>query len=238
MSQAARPVFSVVIPVHNEAAYLPEALPLLYRELADVPATVTVLLAENGSTDGTADLANRLAAHYPGLGVLKLPAPDYGGAMRDGFLATDGDWAVSFDIDYFSGRFLHQVLLVGGEADVVLASKRAPGSDDRRSAFRRLATWGFNLVLRLLLNSGVSDTHGIKAVRRRVVEAVAPDVVSTQDLFDTELVIRAERAGFRILEVPVVVEEQRQARSSLWKRIPRTLRGVWRIRRTLRAERS
>lgn len=232
------PVFSVVIPIHNEAAYLAEALPLLYRELREVPAAVTVLLAENGSTDGTADLAKRLGSHYDGLSVLELPTPDYGAAMREGFLATRGDWAVNFDIDYFSGRFLHQVLLVGDEADLVLASKRAPGSEDRRSAFRRVATWGFNLVLKVLLRSSVSDTHGMKAVRRGVVEVVAPEVVSTQDLFDTELVVRAERAGFRIVEVPVVVEEQRAARSSLLKRIPRTLRGVWRIRRTLRSEDS
>jgi glycosyltransferase involved in cell wall biosynthesis len=232
--RAARPTFSVVIPVHNEAGYLPRALPELYAELAEVPATVTVLLAENGSTDATVDTAKRLARDYPGLSLLELPEPDYGAAMRAGFLATDGEWAVNFDIDYFSGRFLRQVLDIGDGADVVVASKRAPGSDDRRSRFRRVATWGFNVMLRVLLDSRVSDTHGMKAVRRPVVDDVAAGVVSTQDLFDTELVIRAERAGYRIAEVPVTVEERRDARSSLWKRIPRTLRGVWRIRRGLR----
>jgi len=80
----------------------------------------------------------------------------------------------------------------------------------------------------------VSDTHGMKALRRAVVDEIAPRVVSRQDLFDTELVIRAERAGYRITEVPVIVDEQRQARSSLLRRVPRTLRGVWRIRRSLR----
>ncbi|MFQ5555433.1 MAG: glycosyltransferase family 2 protein, partial [Acidimicrobiia bacterium] len=111
-----------------------------------------------------------------------------------------------------------------------------PGSDDRRSRLRRTATWGFNLLLRTVLGSGVSDTHGIKALRRTVVDEVAPTVVSRQDLFDTELVIRAERAGYRIREVPVVVEEQRDARSSLLRRVPRTVRGLLRIRRTLRSE--
>jgi glycosyltransferase involved in cell wall biosynthesis len=232
-TNSTHPTFSVVIPVHNESDYLPQALPELYAELAKVPVPVTVLLAENGSSDGTAETAKRLANDFPGLALLELPRPDYGAAMRAGFLATEGDWAVNFDIDYFSGRFLRQVLEIGDGADVVVASKRAPGSDDRRSGFRRLATWGFNLVLRVLLGSRVSDTHGMKAVRRHVVDDVAADVVSTQDLFDTELVIRAERAGYRIAEVPVTVEERRDARSSLWRRIPRTLRGVWRIRRAL-----
>jgi len=227
---------SIVIPIHNEEAYVADAVADLYQQLEDVPCATTVLLAENGSTDATRRTAGELKAVHPGLDVLELPDPDYGGAMRDGFLATAGDWVVNFDIDYYSADFLRSVVAVGEDADVILASKRAPGSDDRRSRFRRTATWGFNLLLRSLLGSGVTDTHGIKALRRRVVDEIAPVVVSRQDLFDTELVIRAERAGFRILEVPVVVEEQRAARSSLIKRIPRTVRGVWRIRRTLRAE--
>jgi hypothetical protein len=101
---------------------------------------------------------------------------------------------------------------------------------------RRLGTLVFNVLLRVLLRSRVSDTHGMKVIRGSVVTAVAPAVISTKDLFDTELVIRAERAGFRIREIPAVVEEVRQARSSLIKRVPRTVRGLLRIRRALAAE--
>jgi glycosyltransferase involved in cell wall biosynthesis len=226
---------SLVIPVYNEAAFLPGALEKLYAELDAVDAAVDVILAENGSTDGTADLGRRLTAEYPGLRVLELPEPDYGGAMREGFLAATGDWVFNSDIDYFSGPFMASVAAIADEADVVLASKRDPKSDDRRSPLRRMATWAFNLVLRLMVGSKVSDTHGIKALRREVIQDVAADVISRQDLFDTELVIRAERQGWRIKELPIVVEEQRVAKSNLLSRVPRTLRGVWRIRRALRA---
>jgi hypothetical protein len=78
----------------------------------------------------------------------------------------------------------------------------------------------------------------MKAFRKDLVDRLTPQVVSRQDLFDTELVIRAERAGYRIREVPVVVEEMRVARSSLVKRVPRTIRGLLRIRRTLSGQRS
>jgi hypothetical protein len=121
--------------------------------------------------------------------------------------------------------------------DVVLASKRAAGADDRRSLYRRAGTWGFNLVLRALFGSKVSDTHGMKLISREVVEDLLPQIRSTQDLFDTELVIRAERAGYSVAEVPAVIEELRAARSSFVKRIPRTLAGLWRIRRQLATER-
>ncbi len=232
MEPSSSPSVSVVIPVHNEAPYLPGAIARLYDQLDAVAAEVSVLIAENGSTDGSAEIVRALMADYPGLDVLELPDPDYGAAMRAGFLATDGDWAVNFDIDYFSGEFL-ETALAKDDADIVLASKRAPGSDDRRTWLRRTATLGFNLLLKLAFRSSVSDTHGMKAVRRRVVDDIGPQVVSTTDLFDTELVLRAERAGYRIAEVPVVVVEERESKSSLWKRVPRTLRGLWRIRRLL-----
>jgi hypothetical protein len=120
-----------------------------------------------------------------------------------------------------------------GDADLVIGSKRMPDSDDRRSFTRRAATWMLNTILRLTLGLKVSDTHGIKAIRRTVLDAVLAEVVSVDDLFDTEVVLRAERMGFRIVELPVVVEEQRESKSRIWKRVPRTLAGILRIRRAL-----
>jgi glycosyltransferase involved in cell wall biosynthesis len=235
MASDAPTTLSLVIPVHNEADYVAGALEELFAEIADVPAAISVLVAENGSTDGTADKIRELMSTYPNLALLELPIPDYGAAMREGFLATDGEWVVNFDIDYFSADFLRSVLEVDATIDLVLASKRADGADDRRSPVRRFATFTFNQILRFVLSSGVSDTHGMKAIRRRVIDQIAGDVISTQDLFDTELVVRAERADFRIVEVPAVVEEKREAKTSLATRVPRTLRGVWRIRSSLDA---
>jgi len=225
------PTLSVVIPIHNEASYLPGALSALRAELDALREPYEVILAENGSTDGTDRVAADLAAAAPTtLRVLHLPHPDYGAAMRAGFRAAAGRWVVNFDIDYFSGDFLRAALDRAGTTDLVLASKRAPGADDRRSRLRRLGTGGFNLLLRLLFHSRVSDTHGMKMVSRPVVEEIVPLVGSTLDLFDTELVIRAERAGYRIAEVPAVVVEQREARSAFLSRVPRTLLGLARIR--------
>jgi glycosyltransferase involved in cell wall biosynthesis len=230
------PAISAVIPVHNEAGFIDTALPRLVRVMEDVGEEFEIIVAENGSTDDTADIANRLAAGDRRIRVIRRPDPDYGAAMRDGFQLAEGAWIVNFDIDYFSGEFLRSALGLDDSIAVVLASKRVAGSDDRRSPFRRLGTWGFNVVLRLLFRSQISDTHGMKMIRRAVIDEIVPDIVSTQDLFDTELVIRAERAGHEIAEIPTTVEELRTARSSFVRRIPRTLRGLWRIRRALRAE--
>ena len=229
-----RPVFSVVVPVYNEAAFVPRALPTLISEMEKLGESYRVHVVENGSTDDTAAVVRTVAGEAPVI-VVSLEAADYGAAMRHGFLEADGDWIVNFDIDYFSADFLRSVLATEG-ADLVIGSKMDPRSDDRRSLVRRVATLVFNLMLRLILESRVTDTHGMKAFRRELVTKIAPNVQSTQDLFDTELVIRAERAGYRIREVPVVVEEIRSARSSLLRRVPRTVRGLFRIRKALKAE--
>ena len=230
------PAISAVIPVHNEAGFIDAALPRLIESMESLDEIFEVIIAENGSTDATAEVAARFGDTDNRVSMITLPEPDYGAAMRAGFLRAKGAWIVNFDIDYFSADFIRSGLRIKDSADIVLASKRVAGSDDRRSLLRRLGTWGFNMVLRMLFRSEVTDTHGMKMIRRSVVETLVPEIESTKDLFDTELVIRAERAGHRIVEVPVTVEELRTARSSFVKRIPRTLVGLWKIRRTLRNE--
>ncbi len=226
------PTFSIIVPVYNEAEFIPTALPALLAELDSLDTDYRLIIAENGSEDGTADVAREVSAGRP-VTVVSLDEPDYGAAMRHGFLEAEGDWVVNFDIDYFSADFLRRVLALS-DVDLVIASKRDPGSHDRRPMIRRVATLVFNIMLRVILRSKVSDTHGMKAFRRELVSDLAPLVISRKDLFDTELVVRAERAGYRIKEVPVVVTEMRTARSSLLKRVPRTIQGLFRIRRILK----
>ena len=229
------PRFSVVVPVFNEADFLERALGELFAELDGLEGGFEVLLSENGSTDGTAELAESLRGRFGALEVLRHPEPDYGAAMRAGFRHGRGSWRVNFDIDYFSGAFLREVAKLEGQADVVLASKRVEGSDDRRSAFRRAGTAVFGGLVRTLFGSRISDTHGMKAVSGEVVDALEASVLSNRDLFDTELVLRAERAGYRIAEVPAEVEERRATRSSLLRRVPRTVLGLVKLRARMAA---
>lgn len=225
---------TIVVPVYNEASFITEALPRLIAAADEVGAEYVIRIVENGSSDGTALKAKEVAADARVV-VESLPEADYGAAMRHGFLNAEGEWVVNFDIDYFSAGFLRQVLEQPDDVDLVIGSKRDPDSDDRRPLIRRLATRVFNVLLTVILGSNVSDTHGMKGFRSKLVSDVGPMVESTQDLFDTELVVRAEKAGYRIVEVPVVVEEMRAAKSSLVKRAPRTVAGLLRIRRRLRS---
>ena len=113
---------------------------------------------------------------------------------------------------------------------LVVGSKRAPGTTDTRPWPRRAITATFAAVLRLGFGLGVSDTHGMKAMRREVVEPIVRRCRNGTDLFDTELVLRADRAGLRVAEVPVTVEERRPSRTPIARRVPRTLVGLLRLR--------
>src|SRR5262249_26361022 len=157
-----------------------------------------------------------------------------------GLLASTGEAVVNFDADYFDLDFLDaavtRVLAPGGPA-IVVGSKRAAGATDNRAPLRKVATWVFSTILRVVFRLSVSDTHGMKAMNRALVDPIARVCFSGQDLFDTELILRVERAGMRVAEIPVSVHELRPARSSFLSRVPRTLRGLCKLRIALWKER-
>ena len=196
---------------------------------------------ENGSTDNTPAIAEKLAAEYAELRSLSLPHPDYGGALRTGFLEASGDLVAIFDVDYYDFAFLDQAVATldqPGGPDIVVGSKRGAGAVDTRAWPRRAVTAVFSLVLRYGFGLRVADTHGIKVVRRAPLRDLAAACRYGTDIFDTELILRAERAGFTSGEVPVVVQELRPSRSSIAKRIPRTLVALAKLRIALWREGS
>ncbi|HEY3830842.1 MAG TPA: glycosyltransferase family 2 protein [Acidimicrobiia bacterium] len=230
---------SVVMPAFNESEILTESVQHVVERLRardDVNGRFELLVVENGSTDDTLSIARRLATEMPEVRVLQRAEADYGAALRAGLLDAAGDLVVNFDCDYYDIDFLDRAIARlrsdGGPA-MVVGSKRAPGADDRRSIARRAVTWTFSTILRVGFGLNVSDTHGMKAMRRAALLPSAEQCTLGRDLFDTELIIRAERAGLAIDEIPVSVVERRPARSPLARRVPRTLLGLLRLRRAL-----
>jgi glycosyltransferase involved in cell wall biosynthesis len=232
-ARAGAPLVSVVMPAHNEEGLLGRTLAELVTSLRARELAFEVLVVENGSTDGTLAFAEAAAQSDAAIEVLTRPDADYGGAMRAGILDSRGTVVVVFDVDYYDAEFVDRVLpelTRGGGPAIVLGSKRAPGAHDTRPWPRRVITAGFSMLLRAGFGLHVSDTHGMKALRRGVVEPIVLQCRFTTDLFDTELVLRADRAGLTITEVPVTVEERRPSRTPILRRIVRTLVGLVRLR--------
>ena len=225
-------MISIVMPAHDEAPFIASAV----RDVAEGMRSrgpFEIIVVENGSTDATAEVAKALAEDIPELKVLSLGAADYGKALRMGFLNAGGELAAFFDVDYYDLDFLDRaVAKMEGEGApaVVVGSKRGDGALDTRPWPRRMVTLVFSTILKVGFGLGVSDTHGMKVLRREPLVPLAEKCRFGTDLFDTELILRAERAGFASGEVPVIVQELRPSRSSIAKRIPRTMANLVRLR--------
>ena len=232
---------SVVMPAHNEEDLLEKAVHAVVDGLRDRSRPFEVIIAENGSGDRTAAIAGALAEEVPEVRSLTSPDADYGRALRGGFLAAAGAIVVNFDVDYTDLAFLDaavSAVAADGGPVIVVGSKRGAGAQDDRAVLRRLVTAVFSIVLRYGFRLRVSDTHGMKAMRRLPLLPLVSACRFGTDLFDTELVLRAERAGLLTAELPVTVEELRPSRTPIARRIPRTLAGLVRLRLALWRERA
>ena len=125
-----------------------------------------------------------------------------------------------------------------GEVDLVVGSKAMSGAADQRPFVRRLATRTINGMLRVLLGFRGTDTHGLKAFRRDALTRTATRCVVDKDLFASEFVIRAERDGVRVVEIPVSIAEKRPPSIQLTRRVPRVLRDLARLVYVIRIRRS
>ena len=230
-----QPKYGIVIPIHNESECLENEVAEIVSDCEGFGVDYELILAENGSTDDTLAIARRLEAQNPRIRAMQCPVPDYGYAMKTGMLASSGDYIVLYDIDYHDVVFTLKAgaVLDSGAAGIVVGSKLIEGSEDRRSPVRHLISLGFTTILRVLFDPHMDDTHGLKVLRRDVVQRIAPKTVRTTDLFDTELIIRARREGVIVKALPVTCEEKRKARSSIAHRIPRTIRGLVDLRMVL-----
>ena len=230
------PEVTVVLPAHNEEEILATTVAEVAAGLRSRGTAFEVIIVENGSRDRTLEIARGLAAVHPELVVLTTPAADYGQALRRGLRAAQGDVVVNFDVDYYDLSFFdHAVAMIrAGRAGIVVGTKRGDGAQDDRPWPRRVVTGGFSWILRSAFGLKASDTHGMKALDRARLTPLAERCQLGADLFDTELVLRAEREGIVVAELPVQVVELRPARSPITRRIIRTIVGLRRLRHALR----
>ncbi|MBA3397588.1 MAG: glycosyltransferase family 2 protein [Deltaproteobacteria bacterium] len=237
------PDVSIVIPVYNEEGILREAVTELLDGLAAVRSalhapdlTFEVIIAENGSRDRTAELAQHLAQEMHEVRTFSTGEPNYGKALRRGILEAHGTFVICEEIDLCDLDFQRRALahLQHGDCDMVVGSKAMKGSHDQRPLLRRVATKVINGMLHVALDFRGTDTHGLKAFHRATLLPVVEACVIDRDLFSSELVIRAGREGMHVLEIPINLHEKRPPAINLVKRVPNVLRGLAKLTYVIR----
>jgi len=229
------PEISVVIPVYNEASIVRDAVHDLGRKLDALGWDYEIVLAENGSRDGTEDALRQLALSDPRVRWFHEEQPNYGRALKRGILEARGRVVICDEIDLCDVGFYQRALpLIAEGADLVVGSKAMRGANDGRPWIRRVATRTINVLLRLITGFRGTDTHGLKALVRERLEPVVRACTVERDLFASELVIRAQRSGRDVREIPIALREKRPPSIQLLRRVPRVLKGLlqlgWAIR--------
>jgi len=219
------PRVSVVIPVYNEEAILRSAIVDLVARLDEMRIPYEILIAENGSTDGTVAIAAELAKRFPQVLYSSLGEPNYGKALRQGILRARGEFVICEEIDLCDSEFHRRALeiLETGGADLVVGSKLLEGAEDKRPMLRHVGSIVINSMLKVSLGFKGTDTHGLKAFRRLALLDIVHQCLADKDLFASELVIRADRSGIRKVEIPIRVVEKRAPSINLFRRVPNVM---------------
>jgi putative flippase GtrA len=224
----------LVIPVYNEQLDLTASVTRLDRYLQDhLPYDYQITIADNASTDGTGEMADRLAAQLPNVRAIHLDQKGRGRALRAAWSASTATVVGYMDVDLSTD--LRAILpliapLISNHSDLAIGSRLSRGSRVIRGPKREFISRSYNLLLRGSLSASFSDAQcGFKAVRREVAEQLLPLVQDNNWFFDTELLVIAERVGLRIHEVPVDWTDDPDSRVDIVSTAAEDLRGIIRL---------
>jgi glycosyltransferase involved in cell wall biosynthesis len=202
---------SVILPARNEEQLIGATLKNIYRYLLSKKYPFEIIVVCNDSTDKTEEIVKAFSQNKPAVKMFRSEL-GYGYALRKGMVEAKGDYVAVFNVDFYDLRLLDLIDIDLNGRDLIIGSKMTPWAEDRRPYKRRVVARLFNLYLKIVYGFRGSDTHGIKIFSRRVLTAIYPRCKTFTGIFDTEFVLRAERAGFKIADFPVVLEEKRSSR--------------------------
>ena len=226
----------IVIPVYNEAHVLAGSVEKLreYLQKTGFPYTWRIVIADNASTDGTLAAAHSLEDRFDDVVALHLPQKGRGRALRKAWLESDADAACFMDIDlstHLDGLLpLARAVLEEGY-DVSTGSRMTKGSQIERSIGREITSRGFIFLIKALFLTGLSDTQcGFKAISRQAARDLIPRIENEEWFFDTELLLLADKGGYRVKDIPIRWIEDTDTRVNVLKTILEDLAGLLRMR--------
>ena len=144
--------FSIVIPIYNEEEILAESINNILSICERTSVEYEIIISENGSTDNTKNLAREFEQSNSKVVLIESDHPNYGEALKRGFLKCKNEIIISFDIDYYSESFLKECLSLEDKYAGLIASKRLSNSEDGRRLIRKLATNFFVYILKILFS--------------------------------------------------------------------------------------
>jgi glycosyltransferase involved in cell wall biosynthesis len=239
--------FSYVVAVHNEEAVLEKTVQRLTQHLSAFPGSA-VFLGENGSSDGSLALAQRLAGQHGQVTVhaFSVPLAGLGHALEEGvrLALLAGDRLTAEEKDQHVIVFTAADLPFGftdldgcvaaraaGFRGIVIGSKAHPDTRIQKTASRMVASAGYHALRLLLLRMKTRDPQGTFFIDHEAASKLVGKVQARNYFYTTELVFLAEQAGIPVREVPVAFEEERRPSTvRIWKHGSQMARQLWQLR--------
>ncbi|MDE2860250.1 MAG: glycosyltransferase family 2 protein [Chloroflexota bacterium] len=231
------PRVDVVIPVLNEERALPICVDMLLRFLGESsPYPFRIVIADNGSTDRTPEIAEALSQeNWPRVAWSRLEIRGRGRALRKAWLESDADILTYMDVDLSTdlAAFPPMVKAIGEEGfDLAVGSRLMKGSNvSKRTLKREITSRSYNVIIKATFFTRFSDAQcGFKAISSSAAQALVPKVLDQGWFFDSELLILAEKGGYRIKDIPVRWVDDPDTRVRVVKTAIDDLKGLYRLR--------
>ena len=234
----ARPFIDIVVPVLNEEKILQKSITTLDEYMAKhLPYRYQITIADNGSQDKTLEIAKNLVKKHQSVRVVSLAERGRGRALKRVWQNSPADILTYMDVDLSTSLddFLPMIQpLVAGEAGVAIGSRLLKDSKTSRGVKRELISRCYNKIIKWTSRTKFSDAQcGFKAIRRDVAAKFLPKIKDNEWFFDTELLIKTERAGVPIHEQPVTWIEDTDSRVKIVKTAVDDLKGLYRVNKEL-----
>lgn len=228
---------AVVVPVYNAARVLNVSLGALRNLLDGAFPAHTVVIANNASTDSTLEQARCIASGSRNVEVVHLAAKGRGLAIKTAWGSSEAQFLAYMDVDLSTDLRAFTSLIDPLESDgydMAIGSRLQPTSCTRRCLKREVLSRSYNLLVRAAFGTHFSDAQcGFKAITKQAADELLPLVEDNGWFFDTELLVLAEKLGYRIFDLPVRWTENSDSTVRIWRTAIEDIKGIIRLHRNL-----
>ena len=211
---------TIILPAHNEASQIEKSIQEVERAVSHFSGSYEIIVAEDGSMDGTDSIVANLAKSNSNLDLLHSPVRlGKGKAIKSALHSANGDVIVFMDVDLATSlSHLPQIAkLVQSNRGMAIGSRHVKTSRVQRRISRTVSSLLYNLLVQILFLDGVHDHQcGFKAMSHEVANALLDKIKSDGFFFDTEMILWCRRLGFPVVEVGVEWAETRKEGSCMF----------------------